>query len=152
MSSNQHSDRTYSAQRTSSFGNFIKRTKSNDLLTERSGRASPGPGQLLREKSPETEGRPSIAASPPALPTLPSQPVIESFGGEDYVPAPIMSTSATNGQNGASSMTPGSFNAVDHTRAHSMTNRSRYSYAQSISSSLTSPRRVRRRRDPTPYK
>lgn len=152
MSSNHPRDRANSAQRTSSFGNFIRRSKSNDLLTGRG--TSPGPGQLLREKSPEAEGRPSssVPASPPALPVLPSQPIIESFGGENYVPAPVMSTKATNGHYGSPSVMSGSNAAVDHARTHSMTNRSRYSYAQSISSSLASPRRVRRRRDPTPYK
>lgn len=149
MSSNQPSDRANSL-RTSSFGNFIKRTKSNDLLTDR--KASSSSNQLLRERTPDSQSRPSVPASPPALPVLPSQPVIASFGGENYVPTAIMSARPPNGYNGASSIAPGGSPAVDHSRAHSMTNRSRYSYAQSISSSLTSPRRVRRRRDPTPYK
>jgi hypothetical protein len=155
MSNNQYSDRAPQAQRTSSFGNFIKRTKSTDILAN-STRASPGPGPLMREKSLESEPRPSIPATPPALPVLRSQPVIESFGGENFVPTTSMSPKAPNGQHGhyAASPMPSAPSSTNdhHVREHSMTNRSRYSYAHSISSSLASPRRVRRRKDPNPYK
>lgn len=37
-------------------------------------------------------------------------------------------------------------------RTESMTNRGRYSYASSQHSAVNSPRRVRRRKDPTPFK
>ena len=37
-------------------------------------------------------------------------------------------------------------------RTESMTNRGRYSYASSQISTVNSPRRVRRRKDPTPFK
>jgi hypothetical protein len=39
-----------------------------------------------------------------------------------------------------------------YARTESMTHRGRYSYANSTVSTLNSPRRVRRRKDPTPYK
>lgn len=39
-----------------------------------------------------------------------------------------------------------------YARTESMTNRGRYSYASSAVSTLNSPRRVRRRKDPTPFK
>lgn len=39
-----------------------------------------------------------------------------------------------------------------YARTESMTHRGRYSYASSAVSTLNSPRRVRRRKDPTPYK
>lgn len=147
MSADHHPERSDSARRTTSFGSFIKRSKSNDLLTDRksSGR--------LRKKSLEAEGRPSINETPPALPSVAPQPVIESFGGEDYTPRSRM---AANGTRGAPPVPPMPANlqepAVDpYARTESMTHRSRYSYAQSISSTVNSPRRVRRRKDPTPY-
>lgn len=158
MSSEQYSDRADSARRASSFGAFIKRSKSNDLLSERKTSASPGLGPGLRKKSSEGEKRSLVDNSPPALPVVPSQPVIDSFGGEDYVPsAQTMSTRVTNGQWNAPPVpsVPAGLQdraADPYARTESMTNRSRYSYANSTSSSLTSPRRVRRRRDPTPYK
>lgn len=37
-------------------------------------------------------------------------------------------------------------------RTESMTHRGRYSYASSLASAVNSPRRVRRRKDPTPFK
>jgi hypothetical protein len=44
-------------------------------------------------------------------------------------------------------------NAFDpYGRTESMTHRGRYSYASSAISSINSPRRVRRRKDPTPFK
>lgn len=44
-------------------------------------------------------------------------------------------------------------NAFDpYARTESMTHRGRYSYASSAISSINSPRRVRRRKDPTPFK
>jgi hypothetical protein len=39
-----------------------------------------------------------------------------------------------------------------YARTESMTNRGRYSYASSAVSTINSPRRVRRRKDPTPFK
>ncbi|EOA81282.1 uncharacterized protein SETTUDRAFT_165795 [Exserohilum turcica Et28A] len=49
-------------------------------------------------------------------------------------------------------MTPGSFVDQDpYPRIESMTNRGRYSYASSHVSTVNSPRRVRRRKDPTPF-
>ncbi len=39
-----------------------------------------------------------------------------------------------------------------YARTESMTHRGRYSYASSAISTLNSPRRVRRRKDPTPFK
>lgn len=39
-----------------------------------------------------------------------------------------------------------------YARTESMTNRGRYSYASSMTSNVNSPRRLRRRKDPTPFK
>jgi hypothetical protein len=47
----------------------------------------------------------------------------------------------------------GTSEVVDpYARTESMTHRGRYSYASSAVSTMTNPRRVRRRKDPTPYK
>lgn len=39
-----------------------------------------------------------------------------------------------------------------YARTESMTHRGRYSYASSAVSTVNNPRRLRRRKDPTPYK
>ena len=150
ISQTDQPERIDTAKRATSFGSFIKRSKSNDLLT--SSKTSNG---RLRKKSLDGERRPSIKENPPALPTVAPQPVIESFGGEDYTPR----TSMARNENGMSSIPPvppmpaGLQDSVDpYARTESMTHRSRYSYAQSTSSAVNSPRRIRRRKDPTPYK
>lgn len=150
MSAVHQADRAKPAsQRTNSFGSLLKRPKSHDLLGERKTSYS-----RLRKKSLEGDRRPSIKDEVPSLPTVAPQPVIETFGGENYNPRPGMAT--TNGVHHATTLPPqpdGLQNSpvVAHARTESMTHRSRYSYAQS-SSSYSSPRRVRRRKDPTPYK
>ena len=152
MSSPHNQSRPDRNDRTTSFGSFIKRSKSNDLLSEKSS------SHRLRKKSLEGERRPSIKDTPPALPSFSPAPVIETFGGEDYVPRPSMSSTTPNGQYGNPPVPPIPAglqdNSVDnHARTESMTHRSRYSYAHSATSSaVNSPRRVRRRKDPTPYK
>lgn len=63
--------------------------------------------------------------------------------------------SKANGLKGAPPVpaVPAGYAATDaYARTESMTHRSRYSYANSMTSALNSPRRVRRRKDPTPYK
>lgn len=47
---------------------------------------------------------------------------------------------------------PSYMNYDPYPRTESMTHRGRYSYASSAVSSVNSPRRVRRRKDPTPFK
>lgn len=141
-------------RRTTSFGSLIKRTKSNDILGERERERKTSDGKL-RKKSLERERRPSIKDTPPALPIVPSQPVIDTFGGDNYQPRTSMSTNGV--YYGAPPVPPLPVGIHDNMsdsfgRAESMTHRSRYSYAQSTSSAVNSPRRVRRRKDPTPYK
>ncbi|KAI3320913.1 hypothetical protein HD806DRAFT_222328 [Xylariaceae sp. AK1471] len=149
--------------RRSSFGNLLRRTKSGDL--GRNGR-----------KVSQGQQRDSVPRSPPRLPALyngaQSQP-LQTFGGDTrpdslaivsgkadhsfhrYPPRasidpgrPSMSSSVANPPvpplpNGA---------WIDpYARTESMTNRGRYSYASSAISTVNSPRRVRRRKDPTPF-
>jgi hypothetical protein len=95
----------------------------------------------------------------PKLPPFTPTPQLQTFGGEDSsektgdkskmsmetatrnVPMPPMPNQSQSLEN------------VDpYARTESMTHRGRYSYAPSAVSSIDSPRRVRRRKDPTPYK
>lgn len=77
-----------------------------------------------------------------------------------YHPMSPASTASHVGSTGVLSSSPGSKNGdssfVDpYARTESMTHRGRYSYASSAISTATginSPRRVRRRKDPTPFK
>lgn len=119
-------------------GQFIKRTKSNDLLGERK-----SSNNYLRNKlEEETLSGGRTENTPPSLPAVAAQPQMQTFGGENYAPkfeAP------------PAPATPVQVPIV-HNRAESMTHRGRYSYAVSTSSSVNSPRRMRRRKDPTSYK
>ncbi|KAK5636140.1 hypothetical protein RRF57_011852 [Xylaria bambusicola] len=147
--------------RRSSFGNLLRRSKSGDLKTGRKGS--------------QGQQKESIPKSPPRLPALynGSQPQPLPFGGDirpDSVA--IVSGKADHSfhhQPPRASMDPGRPSmsssiarppvpplpngaAVDpYPRTESMTNRGRYSYASSAISTVNSPRRVRRRKDPTPF-
>lgn len=142
------------ARRTTSLGSLIRRPKSNDLLNERK-----NSGSRLRKKSLERdreEARAAIKDIPPKLPTVSPQPVIQSFGGEDFAPR-MSSREASNGMRNTPPVPPMPENIQErpvdpYARTESMTHRSRYSYAHSTTSTVNSPRRVRRRKDPTPYK
>ncbi|KAF2003818.1 septin [Amniculicola lignicola CBS 123094] len=115
------------------------------------------------------------AMLPKTAPRLPSHsplPTIDNFGGEDRPDsvAIISNRAGAYGPNfsrpsveyhtapksgGPMPTQPGnspSYMDYDpYPRAESMTNRGRYSYASSAISSVNSPRRVRRRKDPTPF-
>jgi hypothetical protein len=136
--------------RSASLGSrFLRRSKSTEPLGDRN---SSG-GRLLRKKSSEKddsarqrEGGP-LPPQPPTLPNFSSYPQLQSFGGEmpdrskrTNLAAPPASVKSSN-------------EPVDpYARTESMTHRGRYSYASSAVSTMTNPRRVRRRKDPTPYK
>lgn len=153
-------------ERRTSFG-FLRRQKSTDTgKMLKKGRGSSGTQQ------------PSVPAVPPQLPTHSPLSLIPGFGGDNarhgkyqqvtnpmahrtasgnhndgsnhggrYVPVPPVPSSSLGMKNG---------DHVDpYARTESMTHRGRYSYASSAISTATginSPRRVRRRKDPTPYK
>lgn len=149
-----------SQQRKSSFGHLLRRSKSTDKKLQRE-------QEILRQ---QREAAAAIPKSPPKLPNLyggAAPPSIPSFGGEDRTVAD------PKGYQGRSSMDPshsslatgsvpippipssGGRNGdwVDpYARTESMTHRGRYSYASSAVSTINSPRRVRRRKDPTPFK
>ncbi|TGJ81834.1 hypothetical protein E0Z10_g6947 [Xylaria hypoxylon] len=147
--------------RRSSFGNLLRRSKSGDLRNGR--KASQG-----QQKEP-------VPNSPPRLPALynGSQPQpLETFGGETRPDSvAIISGKADHsfhrhpprasidpGRPSMSSIArppvppvPNGALVDPYARTESMTNRGRYSYASSAISTVNSPRRVRRRKDPTPF-
>ncbi|KAI0532190.1 septin [Xylaria digitata] len=148
--------------RRSSFGNLLRRTKSGDL---RNGRK----GSYAQQKE-------SVPNSPPRLPALynGSQPQpLETFGGETRPDSiAIVSGKVDHSfhhhpprasiEPGRPSMSssiarppvppvPNGALVDPYARTESMTNRGRYSYASSAISTVNSPRRVRRRKDPTPF-
>lgn len=118
-----------------------------------------------------------LPRQPPRLPSHSALPQLATFGGEDAHPdaVAISSPRAANASHNFSrpsvdthrtaqhhtaglataSPLPGAPGDYIHTdpypRAESMTHRGRYSYASSQHSAINSPRRVRRRKDPTPF-
>ncbi|KAI0423000.1 septin [Xylaria grammica] len=151
-----------SPPRRSSFGNLLRRSKSGDL---RSGR-----------KASQGQHKESVPNSPPRLPALynGSQPQpLETFGGDTRPDSvAIVSGKADHSFHhhpprasidpGRPSMSssiarppvppvPNGALVDPYARTESMTNRGRYSYASSAISTVNSPRRVRRRKDPTPF-
>ncbi|KAI0487690.1 septin [Xylaria cf. heliscus] len=147
--------------RRSSFGNLLRRSKSGEFKGGR--------------KASQTQQKESVPNTPPRLPALynGSQPSpLQTFGGETRPDSvAIVSGKADHSfhhQPPRSSIDPGrpSMSSVarppvppvpngawvdPYARTESMTNRGRYSYASSAISTVNSPRRVRRRKDPTPF-
>lgn len=118
-----------------------------------------------------------LPKQPPRLPSHSPLPTIDNFGGDDARPdsvAIISNKVGSYGQNfsrpsGEYKMTSSNAYSSDpapalpgsspsyieydpYPRTESMTHRGRYSYASSQMTTVNSPRRVRRRKDPTPFK
>lgn len=141
------------ASRRSSLG-FLRRSKSTEPLGERKSSGSKA-SRKMKEQMREEElrrQRESIPQHAPRLPDLAPAPVMQTFGGEEQpdslpvpAPAPDSRTSSSH-----QSLPPQPL--IDpYARTESMTHRGRYSYASSAVSTINSPRRLRRRKDPTPY-
>lgn len=124
----------------------------------------------------------ALPKQPPQLPSPPPLPTINTFGGENARDSYQLVSRAARGnhQQGpppvtrpsmdyktptspqasmpfppipGSPVNPDAGEYVDpYARTESMTHRGRYSYASSAVSTVNSPRRVRRRKDPTPFK
>ena len=123
----------------------------------------------------------SIPPRPPRIPAVPTQPELKPFGGEDSKPSSTSITSnraaglypqrlaqkTSQGATGSAfyqgmpvppvppippipGYTPGQGGFFD--TGESMANRGRYSYASSAISTINSPRKIRRRKDPAPFK
>ena len=146
---------------------FLKRSKSQEPF----GRKVSGGRKLTKEQQREEElrrQREAIPKQPPALPALAAQPQLKGFGGEDLRPDSVAiisnqlnssprNFSRTPPRNTMPAQLPSASSPAPsaedpYGRTESMTHRGRYSYASSAISSINSPRRVRRRKDPTPYK
>ena len=128
---------------------------------------------LAREQEMQRE---QIPGQPPMIPDLPRAPLLQTFGGDDARPDSVAIVSNRMAKFGQDKSVPrdsmdtssspryydvpippvppvSSQNPVDpYARTESMTNRGRYSYASSMVSGINSPRRLRRRKDPTPFK
>lgn len=150
--------------RPSSFGMILRRKSG----TEMKGRKAQ---QARQAREAELQRQASIASQPP--PKLPQlynglrEPVFETrdsvaiFGYEHEQqslppprspPRPSMETPRAISANVPVPPIPNG-DAVDpYARTESMTNRGRYSYASTAVSTVNNPRRVRRRKDPTPFK
>lgn len=120
--------------------------------------------RMLKEQAREEELRRQreAAAVPkfaPRLPDLSPTPQLNTFGGENADSKSAMGLKQNSGIRPAVSgpaspnvSKPPSEHVDLYARTESMTHRGRYSYASSAVSTINSPRRVRRRKDPTPYK
>lgn len=150
-----------SPSRRTSFG-FLHRSKSKEPIQNR--KVSGGKitkkyhEQAREEELKRLREASSMPEGVPRLPVLTPSPQLQTFGGEGATP------DRTAGKNRKQSMEattrtvpippiPRVSESPDpYTRSDSMTHRGRYSYAASAVSSIDSPRRVRRRKDPMPYK
>lgn len=144
---------------------LLRRSKSGDLGSK--GRKKGQQQQRQQEAVPK---------SPPRLPALyngAQPPQLQTFGGDirpdsiaivsgkadhsfhHYPPRASIDPGRTSISSSAAPPIPpmpdGGY--VDpYARTESMTHRGRYSYASSAISTINSPRKVRRRKDPTPFK
>lgn len=137
---------------------LLRRSKSGELK---------GKKALLREQELQRQREAAIPKSPPRLPILyngaPAPNLQSSFVeptrehetasptdhyNSNYTPRPSIDPAPS-----VASMPPVPQGAwVDpYARTESMAHRGRYSYASSAISTINSPRRVRRRKDPTPF-
>ncbi|OJJ44207.1 hypothetical protein ASPZODRAFT_134988 [Penicilliopsis zonata CBS 506.65] len=151
-------DNGSSGQRRASFG-FLRRSKSTEPLAER--KASGGRGKkMTKEQAREEELRrqremASKPRQPPRLPALAPAPQLETFGGDERPDGEVVSSPSHAIPSPARVAPPIPLpeDAVEfYSRTESMTHRGRYSYASSSAvSTVNGPRRLRRRKDPTPY-
>jgi hypothetical protein len=156
---NTNTTNVEATSRRSSLG-FLRRSKSTEPLSERKGSGSNKISKKMKEQIKEEElrrQRESIPQQAPRLPDLAPAPRMQTFGGEERPISLAVPSSATESRASSShhSMPPSGFAqaVVDpYARTESMTHRGRYSYASSAVSTINSPRRLRRRKDPTPYK
>lgn len=144
--------------RRTSFG-FLHRSKSKERLRERkvSGNkiSKKQYEQARDEELRRLQDANLMPKTVPKLPDLTLSPQLQSFGGEDSMHNKKSSTDASAQKvpvPPVPATSRGSEFVDPYARTESMTHRGRYSYAASLVSSIDSPRRVRRRKDPSPYK
>lgn len=142
----------------------MRREEQERFEAERKARAAqPPPSLPLHHPLPGIDtfgGDNTTATSPTASPTSPSRAT--NFSRPNFA---MPSSTPANSSSPAYAIRPGATSppesratngdsGVDpYARTESMTHRGRYSYASSIvSGNVSSPRRIRRRKDPTPFK
>ncbi|KAH6973546.1 hypothetical protein BKA56DRAFT_101139 [Ilyonectria sp. MPI-CAGE-AT-0026] len=144
--------------RRTSFGMLLRRSKSGDL--GKGGRKA----QALREAELERQRLAAASRVPPKLPEFANntEKLSKSFGADLRPESPasvrrsadyskIRPSIEQQRNYGAVPVPPLPNGGFDpYARTESMTHRGRYSYASSAISTVNSPRRVRRRKDPTP--
>ncbi|WEW57474.1 hypothetical protein PRK78_002941 [Emydomyces testavorans] len=155
---NSNATQANSTRRTSL--GFLRRTKSTERIGDRKlhGKMSK---KLLKEQAKEEILRrqreaAAISKHAPQLPDISPPPQLNTFGGENIHPrnAAFVPNRAGFYETSSSQNYPPvpSIPYIEqYPRAESMAHRGRYSYASSAVSTINSPRRVRRRKDPTPY-
>ncbi|CAK7565245.1 MAG: hypothetical protein SEPTF4163_003157 [Sporothrix epigloea] len=142
---------------------LLRRSKSGELKGRKA--------QALRDQEMQRHSEVAIPKSPPRLPVLyngsPAPNLQSSFGepvpsakssatasadnyNSSYTPRPSMEPTRSAPNPPMPSVPTGAW-ADPYARTESMTHRGRYSYASSMMSTINSPRRVRRRKDPTPF-
>ncbi|KAE8354263.1 Septin-domain-containing protein [Aspergillus coremiiformis] len=137
-------------QRRNSSLSFLRRSKSIEPL---GGKSKKNPKvQAMEEELRRQEPMPK---QPPRLPDLSPASFLEGFGGEQRGHGNNTAASPSSVYSPQRQQPPSrssmSTDYDPYARTESMTNRGRYSYASSLGSTVTNPRRLRRRKDPTPY-
>lgn len=141
---------------------LLRRSKSGDL--GKGGKKA----QALKEQELERQRKASLGKTAPKLPEFykASDQLSNTIPADLRTDAGSVISASTDLYSGRPSIEPG-YSAVGvpgpppiphaitwdpYARTESMTHRGRYSYASSAISTINSPRRVRRRKDPTPFK
>lgn len=143
---------------------------------ERSASTGGAPRRRLSKKN--TNGRskddemrpPPVPPQPPSIPPVSLQPQIQTFGGENarsnsFSAVPLRTRADSAGPAYYHGMpappvppvpplpgAPNGTNQMPWDRSESMANRSRYSYASTAMSTVNGPRKIRRRKEPSPFK
>ena len=150
-----------SARRTSL---FLRRSKSTEPLGDRKPSGGRASKKMQKEQARDEEYRRqreaiAVPKQAPRLPDLAPTPQLKTFGGDDRPDSvAIISNRLGNHPTHPTSSLPVTVPVVvkenidPYARTESITHRGRYSYASSAVSTISSPRRLRRRKDPTPYK
>ncbi|KAL3471281.1 Septin-domain-containing protein [Aspergillus californicus] len=139
-------------RRTSSSLGFLRRSKSTEPIGGKS-KKKMSKAQMEEELRRQSEAWPK---QPPRLPDLSTPPILEYFGGDERqdrvadLNSPLSPSHPHQSRSAMSTPVPPE-NVDPYARSESMTHRGRYSYASSYVSTVNNPRRLRRRKDPTPY-
>ncbi|KKA27906.1 hypothetical protein TD95_004201 [Thielaviopsis punctulata] len=141
-----------------SFSMLLRRSKSSELK-----------GKKAREIQEQLQKQHAIPKMPPKLPEFnkEGEQLSQAFGSDQLSEAPSITPGPREPYSDRPSMDPGhgyiatspppppipaAVASVDpYARTESMTNRGRYSYASTTTTPLSNPRRLRRRKDPTPF-